>query len=288
MSERTRAILMLVACAILWSVGGMLIKWVNWHPLAICGVRSAIAAILIVLVMPKLRFTWSLAQIGGGVAYAATVLLYVPSVKMTTAANAVLLQYTAPIWVALFSAWFLKERVTKVDWLCVVVAVGGMALFFREGLAGGSFWGDLLATLSGVSIAWMTLFMRKQKDGSPVESVLIGNVLAALGGLPFAFSGPGPGLQGWVGLLLLGVFQLGISYMLYAEGIKHVQALDAMLISTIEPILNPIWVLLLIKEVPSVWALLGGALVISAITARGWFQNVGPSLAARRVAKRAA
>jgi drug/metabolite transporter (DMT)-like permease len=123
----------LVASALLWSVGGVLIKWVEWHPLAIAGVRSAIAAATLWAVLRRPRFDWSAAQIGGAVAYAATVLLYVSAVKLTTAANAILLQYTAPIYVALFGAWFLGERTTWLDWLAIACSLGGMALFFRDG-----------------------------------------------------------------------------------------------------------------------------------------------------------
>ena len=277
---QTKAIACLVGAAVLWSSGGVLIKWVTWNPLAICGARSAIAAILMVLVLRRPRFSWSLAQVGGAVAYAATVLLYVSAVKMTTAANAILLQYTAPIWVALFSAWFLKERVTRLDWLTVALSLVGMVLFFAEGLSRRSLWGNLLAALSGVTIAWMTLFLRKQKGGSPVESVLLGNILAALAGLPFMFGAP-PTAQGWAGLILLGVFQLGLSYLLYSAAIKQVTALEAMLFSTIEPILNPLWAVLLIGETPGLGALLGGALVLASITGRGMLLALGSRLGGR-------
>ena len=111
----------------------MLIKWVEWHPWPSPSVRSAIAAATLWAVLRRPRFDWSAAQIGGAVAYAATVLLYVSAVKLTTAANAILLQYTAPIYVALFGAWFLGERTTWLDWLAIACSLGGMALFFRDG-----------------------------------------------------------------------------------------------------------------------------------------------------------
>lgn len=276
LDKRTRAILYLLASATLWSTGGVLIKWVDWHPLAICGMRSAIAAALLWAVLRRPRFTWSAAQIGGGVAYAATVLLYVSAVKQTTAANAILLQYTAPVWVALFSAGFLGERVRRLDWVTIVISLSGLLLFFRDGLASQSLLGDLLAAASGVTLAWMSLFLRKQKDGSPVESVIIGNVIAAVVGLPFMF-GQAPAAQGWLGLVLLGVFQLGLSYLLYTAAIKEVSALEATLFSTLEPILNPIWVWLLIGERPGGWALAGGALVLGAIVARSVLGAVRPT-----------
>jgi drug/metabolite transporter (DMT)-like permease len=148
---------------------------------------------------------------------------------MTTAANAILLQYTAPVWVALFSVWFLSERVTWLDWISVAVVLAGMGLFFHEGLASTSLAGDVLAVLSGVTMAWMTLFMRKQKAASPLESILLGNVLAALVGVPFAFGQPSPELRGWIGLLLLGLVQIGVSYILYARAIKYVTAMETVL-----------------------------------------------------------
>jgi drug/metabolite transporter (DMT)-like permease len=269
MTERKKAIAALVGAAVLWSIGGVLIKGVRWHPMAIMGTRSAIAALLLWAVARKPRFDWSVAQIGGAVAYAVTVMLYVPAVTLTTAANAILLQYTAPVWIALFGAWFLRERATWVDWLCIAVSLGGMVLFFRQGIASRSFVGDLMAAGSGVTMAWMMLFLRKQKDGRPLESVLLGNVLAALAGVPFLFRQPPPDLQGWLGILLLGVLQLGLAYVLYTYAIKRVTALESVLIVMLEPILNPIWALLLIGERPEGWALVGGLLVLASATVRG-------------------
>ena len=269
MNERKKAIIVLVVCAVLWSIGGVLIKWVQWHPMAIMGTRSAIAAAVLWIVARRPHFDWSKEQIGGAVAYAATVMLYVPAVTLTTAANAILLQYTAPIWIALFGAWFLGERATWVDWLCIVISLGGMVLFFHQGIASQSFVGDLMATISGVTLAWMMLLLRKQKNGAPLESVLLGNILAALGGIPFMFGQPLPDLQGWLGILVLGVVQLGLAYALYTYAIKHVTALESVLIVMLEPVLNPIWALLLIGERPEGWALVGGLLVLAAATMRG-------------------
>jgi len=286
MSEKRKAVIALVAAAMLWSTGGVLIKWLDWHPMAIMGVRSAIASVLLWIIARRPRFNWSPAQIGGAVAYAATVLLYVPACKLTTAANAILLQYTAPVYVALFGAWFLKEKPGWMDWVAIVVSLGGMALFFHEGLASQSLVGDLMAAASGVTIAWMTLFLRKQKSAAPLESVLLGNLLAAAAGIPFAFGRPAPTLQGWGALLLLGIFQLGLSYALYTYAIKRVTAIEAILVSTLEPIFNPIWVLLLIGERPAPLALVGGMLVLAAVTVRGvWFALHRPS---RRKAEPAA
>jgi len=267
LDKRSHAILCLVGSASLWSTGGVLIKAIDWSPLAICGIRSAIAAATICAVLRRPRFHWSVAQIGGALAYAATVLLYVTAVKRTTAANAILLQYTSPVWVALFGAGFLHERASRLDWLTIALSLAGLLLFFRTGLANPSLTGDLLAALSGVTLAWMSLFLRKQKDGSPIESVLLGNLLAAGVGLPFAF-GSSPGLQGWIALVVLGVVQLGLSYVLYTAAIKQVTALEATLFSMLEPILNPVWVALLLGEYPGAETVAGGLLVLAAIALR--------------------
>jgi drug/metabolite transporter (DMT)-like permease len=252
----------------LWSLGGLLIKWIDWHPLAIAGARSAIAAATMALLLPKPRFTRSAVQWGAALCYVGTVVLFVSATKMTTAANAIFLQYTAPVYIALFGAWFLGEKPSWIDWCLILLAVFGIALFFLDQITISGMWGNVTALASGVCFAGLAMLLRKQKDGAPADSVLLGNILTALLFLPFCLrSAPGQG--SWVGLVLLGVFQLGISYVLFAKGIRHVRALEASLISTIEPVLNPIWVALAIGECPQFWAISGGVLVVSAATARG-------------------
>lgn len=264
---RQRAILSLLAAALLWSTGGVLIKSVTWHPLAICGARSAIAAATLWALLGRPRFTWSGPQIGGALAYAASVLLYVSAVKLTSAANAILLQYSAPVWIALFGWGFLGERTTLFDWLTIALSLLGVGLFFRDGLQGVSSWGDVLGALSGVTMAWTALFLRRQKAGSPTESVLLGNMLAAVVGLPFAARDLPPAGD-WAALFALGVLQLGLSYFMWTKAIKYVSALEAMIFSMLEPVLNPVWAFLVIGERPAGWALLGGALVLLAVALR--------------------
>ncbi|MBS4031753.1 MAG: EamA family transporter [Clostridiales bacterium] len=265
---RSKAVVLLIITALLWSMGGLLIKLIPWHPIAIAGSRSAIAALLFFVYVRKPKWTGSSAQLGGAVAYAGTVITFVAATKMTTAANAILLQYTAPVYVALFGAWFLKERTGLADWITVVTVIGGMILFFIDDLSPGYMLGNIFAMLSGMCFAVMVLCLRKQKDGSPLESVLYGNILTAVIALPFLTGQPRLDIAGWVTIAGLGVFQLGLSYIMYTVAIKHVTALDAILIPVVEPILNPVWVLLFIGEVPGSWALLGGVIVLFSVTAR--------------------
>ena len=264
----TRSVLLLVAAALCWSLGGLLIKSVSWPPLAVAGGRGVIAALFLLATNRGLRFRFSRVQILGAIGYAACTVTFCAATKLTTAANAILLQYTAPVWIALFGAWFLGERATRADWVTIAVVLGGMTLFFADNLEVAHVLGNALAALSGVCFAGMTIALRKQKDTSASESIILGNVLAFAIGLPWIIGAPALAPSGWLALVVLGVVQLGVSYWLYARAIKHVTALEAVLIPVIEPILNPVWVLLATGERPSRLALIGGAIVLTAVTLR--------------------
>ncbi len=265
----TRSLTMLVLAALCWSLGGVLIKRVDWPPLAVAGGRGLIAAAFLAATTRGLRFTWSPVQIGASIAYALTTVLFVLANKLTTAANAILLQYTAPVWIALFGAWFLGERATRADWLTVAAVLGGLALFFADGLQLGGSAGNGFALASGVSFAAMILTLSRQKNsGPPVESIILGNLIAFAIGVPFMVSAPLPSTGGLAALGVLGVVQLGVSYWLYARALRHVTALEAVLIPVVEPILNPVWVLLALGEKPSPLALVGGGIVLIAVTLR--------------------
>ncbi|MEO6002731.1 MAG: DMT family transporter [Opitutus sp.] len=270
-AAHTRALGLLVVAALCWSLGGLLIKAVSWPPLAVAGGRGIIAAVFLYVTHRGLRFHWSRAQVLGAIGYAGCTVTFCIATKLTTAANAILLQYTAPVWIALFGAWFLGERAKSADWWAIVFVLGGMALFFADSLDVTAVLGNSIGALSGVCFAGMTIALRKQKDGSAVESIILGNLLAFVIGLPWILRAPNLSINGWGALILLGVVQLGVSYWLYARAIKHVTALEAVLIPVIEPILNPVWVLLIIGERPSQLALIGGVIVLSAVTVRAAF-----------------
>jgi drug/metabolite transporter (DMT)-like permease len=268
MNSKSTAIIFLLCTAILWSTGGFLIKFIEWHPIAIAGGRSIIAALIMWVYVKKPKFTWSNIQIMGAVAYAFTVILFVIANKLTTAANTILLQYTGPIYVALFSYWFLKEKITSIDWITILTVILGMTLFFIEKLSPDGILGNFIAILAGIAFAWLALCLRKQKDGSPLESLILGNILTAIIGLPFIIDTGIPSQQSMIALFVLGIFQLGIPYILYSKAVKYVSALDAVLIPILEPILNPLWVFLLLGESIGMWPMIGGAIIIVAITTR--------------------
>lgn len=260
-----RALMLLVLTAVLWSAGGVLIKSVALHPVAIAGTRSAIAAVVLAIAARRFRFSWSRLQIATALCFAYTVLSFVSATKLTTAANAILLQYTAPIYVILLSGKLLGEKVGKRDVIALFAVLAGMVIFFLEKIAPEHLMGDLIAVSSGASFAGLTLCLRLHKDGSTFESLFLGHVLTALIGLPFLFLGAKPTSHDALFLGLLGVFQLGIPYVLYGIAIRYVTALEGALVPVIEPILNPIWVACFIGERPSVFALGGGAVVIATV-----------------------
>ena len=273
MNNHRSSIFLLLLTALLWSTGGFLIKLVVWHPLAIAGGRSAIAAIVLWVFLKKPQFNWSPIQIIGALCYAATVILFVLANKMTTAANAILLQYTGPIYVALLSSWLLKERITKIDWLSIITAMFGMALFFLDSLSTEGMLGNIIAIAAGIAFAGLAISLRKQKEGSPTESILLGNILTAIIGIPFMIDSGLPNNESIIGIVLLGTIQLGLPYILYAKAIKHVTALESVLIPVLEPLLNPLWVFMAHGEKPGTWANIGGAIVLIAILGRSVLQK---------------
>ncbi|MGE4265096.1 MAG: DMT family transporter [Desulfovibrio sp.] len=269
MGERTRASLLLAATALIWSSGGLAIKLVDLHPLALTGARSALSALTLALIFrTRLGFALTPARVCAALSYAGLLISNVAATKLTTAANAILLAYTAPVYVALLAPRLLGEKTRASDWLFIGAVLAGMVLFFLDRLSPQGLLGNLVAVGSGLCYAGFTLSMRAQKDASPVESVVLGHGLTALVGLPFLAYGL-PDASGWLGLAYLGVLQQGVSLALYVWCIKRLGALEAILIMTLEPILNPVWVALGLGELPGFWAMAGGLVVLSAVTLRG-------------------
>jgi drug/metabolite transporter (DMT)-like permease len=268
MTARRYALVLLVLCAVLWSTGGILIKWIALPALAFAGMRSGIAAVILLLALREWRGPWSWWHGSGALAGAASMLGFVVATKLTTAANAIFLVYTAPLYVALLSAWVLREPLRGADWLTLLLVLLGMGCFCSEQLTPEGWVGNLCALGSGLALAWLVVCLRKHAATSPLTILLLANVLVAVAGVPFMLTTlPDP--VSWGGLLFAGVVQLGVSTVLYSKAIPHVRAIEAVLIPVIEPVLNPVWVWLLIGEVPSGWALLGGAIVVGAVTAHG-------------------
>lgn len=264
-----KAVGYLLLAALGWSLAGVLFKLVDWPPVAAAGGRGLFSAVFLIAIgWRKLRFTWSPLQLGTAFVYTGCTVLFAIANKLTTAANAILLQYTAPVWIALFGAWLLNERATRADWITIAASFAGMALFLYEGLQLNNLAGILLALASGIFFAAMIMMLRKQKDGSSLESIILGNVFGFLISIPAIWSAGVPSTGSITALVVLGVVQLGIPYLLYARAIPHVTALEAALLPVIEPILNPVWVMLFIGERPTPLSLAGGVIVVGAVTWR--------------------
>jgi drug/metabolite transporter (DMT)-like permease len=268
MAARRHAAVLLVLCAVLWSTGGLLIKWIAWPALAVAGMRSAIAAIVLLCVLREWRPRWSWWLGSGALAGAASMQGFVVATKLTTAANAIFLVYTAPLYVALLSPWVLHEPIRRGDWLTLLLAVLGLGCFCVEQLTLAGWVGNLCALGSGLATAWHVVCLRKYAATSPLSILVLANILVAVVGVPWMVAAMPDAVSGGL-LLIAGVGQLGLPLVLYGKAIPHVRAMEAVLIPVLEPVLNPVWVLVFVGEVPSGRALLGGVIVLGAVTARG-------------------
>ena len=267
--ERKNAIVLLLVAGAMWSLGGLLIKSIPWHPLAISGMRGGIAAIVIYAFSKDKKIIITFDKILAACFYTLVVTLFVISNKLTTAGNAILLQYTAPVYVALFGYMFLGEKSNLIDWITIFILLGGLALFFLDDLSFDGYLGNAFAILSGMSFAALTISLRKQKDNNPSDSILLGNIITLIIGLPIIISETSFNLHSTILILVLGIIQLGVPYIFYTTAIKHVTALDAIIFPVIEPILNPILVFFILGEALGPWAFLGGALVLGSVVFRG-------------------
>ena len=259
----------MAATAFLWSIAGLFIKIIDWNPFAIAGVRSLIASMVIFLYVRHPRFHLSFPQIAASIANAATMLLFVSANKTTTAANAILLQYCAPVFTVFVSAIFLKERTRVEQFAAFPLVVAGMIFMFFDELGEGKLFGNVLAIMSAITFSFYFVFMRMQKDGSPLESILLSHWLTAGICIIISLFLPVPSitLQSLAAITVLGVVQIGLSAILFSLAIKRVSAVQANLIAVIEPVFNPIWVFFAIGEAPGIHALIGGGIIVLAITA---------------------
>lgn len=278
MSERSRGIALVLLAAVLWSTGGIGLKLAEGGPMAMGGVRSLFALPVLIWAFrrsfrgagPILRRpgVWAAAA-----SYAVCVVTFAASTRMTTAANAIVLQYTGPVYVALLSGPLLGERPRAPDFVALAGCLVGMLLFSREDLRATGSTGIVLALVSGVAFGLLPLFLRREiAAGAPLEAqvlaILLGNVLAVAGTLPFIVSSPPVGAISWVSLALLGTFQIAFAYLAFARGLRHLRAVEASVVQTVEPVLNPVWVWLGIGEVPGPWAIAGGLVVVGSVLAR--------------------
>lgn len=273
MRTRHKALLALVGCALLWSSGGFLIKSISLEPLAISGGRSFVAMLFFMAIerrpqKPARPVFWAAV-----LAYAGTLTAFTLATGMTTAANAVMLQFTSPVFVCLFSWLLYRLKPQRVDLLVLLLVSCGMLMFFYESLHWPSqptaMTGNFFGLASGIFFGLQAVLLHRlsRNQFSPISVLIWGNMLCFLISLP-VLGKQLPGLQDIISLLLLGLFQVGLAYLLYSFALPQVSALELILIPVIEPLLNPVWVLLIQGEVPGWLSITGGLIIITAVT--GW------------------
>ena len=278
-NAKNTAMLMMAICAILWSIGGIFIKLISWHPLLIAGGRSLLAAVVVGGYMAVKRIPVKVCRysVGAGVSLALCLLLFVAANKLTTAANAIVLQYTAPIFILIVSALFFKQKMRKKEILAVLGTMAGIVLFFFDQLSPGNLVGNVLAVLAGAFLGTMfTLVGQGGGDDSirlsgddsiRLSGIFFAHVLTALIGIPAGLPGTSSctGAELWY-IVILGMLQLGIPYVLYALASRDCPPLACSLIGMLEPLLSPVWVLIFAGEVPGIFALMGAAVIIGVVT----------------------
>jgi drug/metabolite transporter, DME family len=268
-----KGLVLISLTAFLWSSSGLFIKILTLDAFQILFYRSSIAAITIFVVSmirsKKLVFEKDLISNLCAISFALILILFVTSNKLTTAANAIFLQFTAPLYLLFLEPIFLKTKFNKKNLITVTICIVGMILFFFGKLEVGNIFGNIIAILSGVSFAFFSLFLKwkKQLHQTPntLNNVIVGNILVALFCIPFVYNKLALTSTETMILIYMGVIQIGISYIIFNEGIKYVSATESMIIAMLEAIFNPIWVFLGVGEKPSIYAIFGAVIILFAI-----------------------
>jgi len=263
-------LLLVFIAAILWSTGGLFIKATNLSPLALSFGRSLLAAITIIIFTRREGFGINRISAVTSILYAALLILFVVATKLTTAANAIFLQYTAPVYVLVLEPLFYKEEFRARDFATVTACIAGMSLFFVGKLRPQDVSGNLFALASGVCFALFFLLLRhaKARQVNRATSTIYGNLVVVLICAPAFFAAVQQGISArdFARIAYLGIVQIGFAYLLFTLAMaRGVRSLDAGIIGYIEPVLNPIWVFLFIGERPSGWAIIGGAIIIASV-----------------------
>lgn len=287
---------LVVIAVLLWSTGGMFIKLaVNLDAYQVTFFRSLLAGLTVLILTYRSGLRINLFGIIGSVIYATLLFLFVWATKHTTAANAIFLQYTAPVYILILSPFFIGEKFYVRDLVTVIFCLAGMSLFFVGDLTIGDYQGNIAALGSGVFLGVYIMLLKhpratgeqaelqssdeslraeRARSMNPAITVIYGNFLLALLTLPSGIAAvPTATFRDYAAIAFLGIFQIGISYILFIKGVRGgTRPLDASIIGFIEPLLNPVWVFIFVGERPSNWAILGGAIIICTIVAHTFVQ----------------
>ena len=263
-------LLLVFGAAVLWSTGGLFIKATNLSALELSFGRSLLAAITIAIFTRREGFGINKISAITSILYAALIILFVLATKLTTAANAIFLQYTAPVYVLILEPIFYKEKFRARDFITVALCLAGMSLFFVGKLRPEDVSGNLLALASGLCFALFFLLLRhsKARDVNRASSAIYGNLIAVAICTPWFLGAVKRGINvtDFARIAYLGIVQIGFAYLLFTQAMaRGVRSLDAGIIGYIEPVLNPVWVFLFIGERPTGWAIVGGVIIIVSV-----------------------
>lgn len=282
--------LMLAAAALLFSTGGAAIKAATLTAWQVASFRSAVAAVFLIVALPEARRGWRWRIVPAALAYAATLVLFVLANRLTTAANAIFLQDTAPLYVALLGPWLLREPLRRSDVIYVLAVAGGMLLFFvgappAAATAPDPVRGNWIGVASGLTWALTITGLRWLGRGSggnaAMATVALGNLIAAVVALPMALPAPVAGATNVAVVLYLGVVQIGLAYVFVTRAIRQVLAFEAAAVLLLEPALNPVWAWVVHGEKPGTWPVAGGAVILLATLVNTWRQADRPQAEAR-------
>lgn len=265
--------------ALMWSTGGLFIKVLTLDAFQITFYRSAIAAVTIILISVSrkvnLKFEFDIISILCSLCYSFILILYVIAVKLTTVANAIFLQFTAPIYLLILEPIFLKTKFEKKNLYAIIICIFGMVLFFFGKLDLSSIEGNLFAIGSGISFAFFALFLKWKKQIHKSENTLVyivaGNIFVCIFCFPVIADKLFIDFTQLSILLFMGIFQIGISYIIFNEGIKYISATESLIIAMLEAILSPIWVFFGVGEVPTAYSIAGALIILFAIIWRNIF-----------------
>ncbi len=266
-NQQSKGNLYVFSAAILWSFGGAFIKLIPWSPISLACIRGLIAAVVFIFYRKSIKVHLTKTTLLGGVALFFTTFFFIIANKYTTSANAIVLQYTAPVYVILLGVFVRHIRPERIDLIAVTLTILGIVVFFIDSMNAGSMLGNIMGLLSGVSFATV-LFISSGKDAKPADIYYTGYLFNLLL-IPFVIfdSSFSVTLSSALAVLFLGVVQLGLAYILFSRGIQKTTAVSASVITAIEPILNPVWALIVIGERPSFISVMAGIFVVFVITA---------------------
>jgi drug/metabolite transporter (DMT)-like permease len=264
--EHIKGIFAVFLTALLWSSGGLFIKLISLSPMQISFFRCFVAALVFLIIFKSKVLKLNPLALLNSFSYAIVLILFVYATKTTTAANAIFLQSTAPIYVLIFEPILTKTKYERINIITISVCFIGMILFFVGELSPGDINGNIAALLAGVAFAAFFLGMKKNEGKFGEASIFYGNILVTLFCIPFIFELKSLSSSDLGMVSFLGIFQIAIPYALFSYGIQKIKAVEASIISMFEPVLNPIWVFFGYGEIPKVNAIIGGIIIISAIT----------------------